>query len=290
MTAQRAAESIEGLIIDANSKYATRILRVQNKLYDDLVTILKFIELDDQGYIKQTAGNRQILRAAQLQFDKTISSTNYADIVQSHVDIIPGIDEINNTYFASVSSAFKPNRAFIKSIQSQSIETINSLVLQDGLAAQVKIPLNQILQQNINTGGSFSGMLDQLRTFIKGDESVDGRLLSYSRTILRDSLFQYARTYQNSITEDLGLVWFRYVGGIMDKSREFCRDRNGGYFHQKEIESWANLDWKGKNPLTTKSSIFILVAGFNCVHQLIAVSDSVVPSEDKKRASDLGFI
>lgn len=287
MTAANLAEQIEGLIVTANGRYATQIIRVQNKLYNDLVTILRFIDLDDEGYIKQNAGNRAILRAAQDQFDKTIKSSGYQSALENHLDIIPEIDSLNENYFESVSSAFKPNRAFIQSIQKQTIETVNSLILQDGLAAQVKLPLNQILQQNINTGGSFTGMLNQLRTFIQGNESLDGRLLSYSRGILRDALFQYSRSYQNSVTEDLGLVWYRYVGGIVDKSREFCRERNGGYFHQKEIESWADLEWQGKNNLTTKSSIFVLVGGWNCTHALVPVHEAVVPKEDRERMRTL---
>lgn len=290
MTASQLADNIEGLIVEANGIYAKQILRVQAKLYNDLTTILKFVDVDEQGYIKQNAGNRSILRAAQDQFDKTIKSSVYQSALEQHLQVIPQIDTLNSAYFESLSSAFKPNRVFISSLQKQTIETVNSLILQDGLSAQVKLPLNQILQQNINTGGSFTGMQNQLKTFIQGNADVEGRLLSYSRGILRDTLFQYARSFQNSVTEDLGLSWYRYVGGLMDKSREFCIARNGGYFAQKEVESWAGLEWKGKNNLTTKSSIFILCGGYNCAHQLIPVSDLIVPKKDQNRAQDLGFV
>ena len=289
MTASNLADQIEGLIVEANGVYAGRILSVQTKLYNDLVTILRFVDLDDQGYIKQNAGNRAILREAQNQFDKTINASGYQSALENHLKVIPAIDDLNNSYFESISSAFKPNRVFIQQIQTQTIETVNSLILQDGLAAQIKLPLNQILQQNINTGGSFSGMLNQVKTFIEGDEKIDGRLVSYSKGILHDTLFQYARAYQNSVTNDLKLVWYRYVGGVMDKSRPFCIDRNGGYFIQKEIESWADESWAGKNPLTTKSSIFILCGGYSCRHSMIPVHESIVPAEDKRRAEELGF-
>lgn len=290
MSASELAESIEGLIIAGNEAYGLALIRVQNKLYNDLVTILKLIETDDNGYIKQNAGNRAILRAAQGQFDKTIQGSIYQSALEQHLQAIPLIDDLNTTYFESISSAFKPNRVFIQQLQAQTIETVNSLVLQDGLAAQVKLPLNQILSQNINTGGSFSGMLDQVQTFVKGDSTLDGRLLSYSKGIVKDSLFQYARAYQNSVTADLKLEWFRYVGGLIDTSRPFCIERNGHYFLQKEIERWAALQWKGKNPLTTESSIFVLVGGFSCQHQLIPVSESIVPAEDISRAKELGFM
>lgn len=290
MTASKLADSIEGLIIASSETYASALSRVQNKLYADLVEILRFVEVDDSGYIKQNAGNRAILRAAQNQFDKTIQGSVYQSALETHLYVIPVIDELNTTYFESISSAFKPNRAFIQQLQAQTIESVNSLILQEGLAAQVKIPLNQILSQNINTGGSFSGMLEQVRTFVKGESGLDGRLLSYSRNIVKDSLFQYARAYQNSVTEDLKLSWYAFVGGLIDTSRKFCIDRNGKYFHQKEIESWASEEWAGKNNLTTESSIFILAGGHGCLHQMIPVSESIVLAEDISRAKELGFL
>lgn len=295
MTANQVAERIEGLIIDGNKEFTAAISGVQNRLYSDLVTILKFLDVDENGYIKQNAGNRQILRAAQKRFDETIQKSGYQDIVGDQLRSVPRIDALNSAYFESVSSAFKPNRQFIASLQKQAIETANSYLLQDGLAAQVRTPLNEILSQNINTGGQFSGMLDQVRTFIKGGltadgKPLDGRLMSYSRGILKDVLFQYSRAFQNSVTEDLGLIWYLFAGGLMDTSRPWCIRRVGRYFHQKEIESWASEDWAGKNNLTTESSIFILVGGHNCEHQLIPVSDIIVPADDITRAKEAGLI
>lgn len=279
------ADKIEGLIVAANEQYAKAIVGVEAKLYDDLVTILRFVDLDSEGYIKQNAGNRQILRSAQKQFDTTINYSTYQAAVERHLSVISKIDALNESYFESISSAFKPNRVFIKSLQTNAIETANQYLLQDGLAAQVKLPLNEILSQNFNTGGSYSGMLNQLRTFIRGNEKLDGRLTSYSRGILSDALFQYSRGYQQAVTADLKLEWYFYSGGLIDKSRPFCIERAEKYWHQKEIESWAGLSWAGKNPLTTKSSIFILAGGYSCRHSLIPVHESIVPKEAKDRFS-----
>jgi hypothetical protein len=283
MTPQQVANSIEGLIISANDTYATQIVRVQSKLYNDLVTILKFIETDADGNILQNAGNRAILRAGQNQFDKTILNSGYQDAVENHLKVIPKIDDLNAAYFESVSSAFKPNRVFIKQLQASAIETVNSFVLQDGLQSQVAGPLNQILNQNINSGGSFSGMLKQLEIYTKGNDQVEGRLLRYTRTYISDVLFNYSRSFQQSVTADLGLEWYSYSGGVQDKTRPFCEERAGKFYHHKEVEAWAALEWQGKNPLTTESSIFIFCGGFNCRHSLIPVHELIVPSEDLAR-------
>lgn len=277
------AEKIEALIVAANEKFAKAMAGVEAKLYNDLVAILRMVGLDPDGYIKQDAGNRAILRAAQGQFDKSIQNSVYQYSVEKHLSAINEIDELNQTYFQGLSVAFKPNKIFIRSLQNSAVETVNNYLLQDGLASQVKLPLNNILNQNFNTGGSFSGMLNQLRIFIKGEPDLDGRLVSYSRGILRDALFQYSRAYQQSVTADLKLSWYSYSGGVMDKTRPFCAERTGKFFHQKEVEAWAKLDWAGKNNQTTKSSIFVLCGGWNCGHSIIPVSEVVVPESDKER-------
>jgi hypothetical protein len=290
MTPQSLANQIEGLVISANERYARQIIGVQSKLYNDLVTILKFIETDADGNILQNAGNRAILRAGQNQFDKTILNSAYQSAVEDHLRVIPKIDELNAAYFESVSSAFLPNRVFIKQLQASAIETVNSFVLQDGLAAQVKLPLNEILNQNINSGGSFSGMLKQVETFVKGNDQVEGRLLRYTRTYISDAIFNYSRAYQQAVTADLKLEFYLYSGGLMDKSRPFCIERAGKFFHHNEIEGWASESWAGKNPLTTESSIFVLAGGFSCRHSIIPVHENIVDSDVIERAKAEGYI
>lgn len=289
MTPNQLAAAIERLIVEANDQFGVRVIAVESDLYNRLMLTLKGLVTTQDGYILQNAENRKILRKAQNQFDSIISKSSYQAALQSHLLVIPKIDALNQAYFKTVSESFAPNRQFIRSLQSNAIESVNTYVLNDGLASQVRLPINDILNQNINQGGQFSGMQKQLETFIKGSSTTEGRLMQYAKGILRDSLFNYSRSYQQSVVADLGLSWYRYVGGVIDKTREFCSDRNGGFFHQKEIESWAAINWKGKNPLTTESSIFTYCGGYNCVHQLIAVHESAVPQEWMDRFNDLGL-
>lgn len=283
MSPQNLAQQIERLIISANSRYAREIVFLQEQLYDDLLIILKQVELTPDGLIKQNSANRGLLQDANQTFNSFVASARFQNAIERQLGVIPKLDNLNQEYFKAISETFKPNRNFIKSLQKQAIQTVNSQILQDGFVAQVRVPLNDILNQNINSGGSFSGMLEQVRSFVKGDEKIDGRLMSYSRGVLRDALFQYSRTYQHSVTADLNLEWYSYSGGLIDDSRPFCIARAGKFFHDEEIKQWASQEWQGKNRYTTESSIFWLCGGYNCVHQLIPVSDIIVPKADKDR-------
>lgn len=294
MTPDELADQIASLIAGAEQRFTVAIGKIQAMLHRRLSLVLKDLSLDADGYIQQTAANRTILRQADGIFDEAIKSPSYQTAVEESLSVIPDIDSINQSYFETISKAFKPNRVFIKSLQQQVIKDINTYLLQDGLQANIRLPLNQILNQNINSGGSFSGMLDQLKKFVVGDQN-EGRLMRYARTYLSDTLFNYSRAYQEAVTADLGLEFYLYMGGLTksgkhsEGSREFCIERAGKYYHKKEIEGWAHLTWKGKNPDTTESSIFVYAGGYNCRHSIIPVHVSIVPKEVVDRAVSEGF-
>lgn len=296
MTPEQLAEEIAKLIAEAEAEFSVSVIKAQNVLYRKFAGILKNLELDTEGYILQNSANRALLRQAENVFDEVIRESIYQSAIEEQLTRIKQIDGLNQKYFEKVDSFFKPNRNFIRSIQQSAIQNVNTYLLNDGLIANVKLPLNQILNQNINTGGSFAGFHDQLRNFIIGTNGKDGKLLRYTRTYLSDALFAYSRAYQEAVTADLDLQWYFYSGDPTSKgkgsggSRDFCLERMGKYFHRKEVEAWAELEWSGKNPNTTASSIFILLGGYNCKHSMIPVPENVVPADDKQRAIELGYL
>lgn len=279
MSAQQLAEEIESLILSGVDIFADEAERIQTLVYNRLVTSLKGLELDADGLILQTAANRRILYEAEGVIDDLLPGESFTKIVGDVLTMIPQIEALNADYFDGISSKFKLNRTYLNLLQNQTIEKIEGTLLQDGLRFVIRDPLKDILTQNINTGGQFSGMLDQIRNFIQGDESLDGRLLSYSRGILRDTLFDYSRAFQNAVTADLKLEYFMYAGGLMDKSRPFCIARAGNFYHESEIKKWADEEWEGKRRGTTASSIFIYCGGYSCNHSMVPVDKSIVPKE-----------
>jgi hypothetical protein len=282
MNPDELAKLVEELIFNADTVYGRQITRIQNALYADVLVILKDLKLDPDGYILQSAENRKLLDQADTKIYEVFRGVLYNKVVSDYVSVITKLDTANQKYFSTFPK-FKENRMFLKSLQQQAIQTVEKNILQDGLQAQVINPLSEIMNQNINSGGKFSGFLEQIRNYIRGNEEVEGRAMRYTRTFLKDALFNYARTYQIAVTKDLGLEWFLYSGGVMDKTRDFCLERTGRFFTQTEIEKWADEDWAGKKQGTTSATIFIYCGGWNCGHQLIPVDSSIVPIEDKDR-------
>jgi hypothetical protein len=282
VSAEELAVIIEQLVIEADERYVRSLGRIQTKLYNELVLILKDLELQD-GYIKQNSANRRILTVAYNKIGESFSSPTYSLAVSNYVAIIPKIDAANIQYFSALDAAFEPNKIYLKNIQKELVQTVNQYVLQDGLQSQVIQPMNQILNQNVNAGGQFSGFINQTKEYIVGTPEVESRAMSYTRTFIKDTLYTYSRTYQQAVTADLGLQYYMYSGGVMDTTRDFCEERAGNIYSKKEVESWAELEWKGKKKGTTESSIFHFAGGWNCGHQIIPVSDFIVPQEVKDR-------
>jgi hypothetical protein len=278
------AEKIDGLTLEANERFAGQITSVQDRLYSRLVGTLKRVDIDADGYIIQSADNRKILNEAINSIDESFAQgTPYTSAIEQHLEVIPAINELNEIYFKTISSAFTPNKQFIKSLQKQTISGLERSLLNEGIESQIKGPLIDILNRNINTGGSFSGFLKEVQDYVKGTPDLDGRLLSYSKGIVRDALTVYARSFQQAVVADLGLKWYLYAGGLMDTSRPFCVERAGKYYYEDEVKAWAHLEWTGKMRGTTESSIFQFAGGYFCGHQLIPVHESIVPKIDLDR-------
>jgi hypothetical protein len=287
MSAQQVAEQVEEIILSSTEAFGNEIEDLQGVIYNRLLGVLKNLEIDQDGYIKQSANNRRTLYDAENLINEILPGESLPRLVSEVIAVIPEIDALNIEYFQGISASFKSNRAFINSLQSKTIDQIESTLLQDGLTAAIKNPLSDILNLNINTGGNFSGFLQQVRDFVEGNDELDGWTMSYSRTYLRDTLFNYSRAYQQSVTADLNLVYYSYSGGLMDKSREFCIERSGNFYHESEIKAWADEDWQGKRQGTTESSIFIYCGGYNCNHSLVPVHESIVPKEVIDRVLEL---
>lgn len=283
MNPKEFSTALEDIILSANGELLASLLDIQDTIYSKVLGKLKNLELDDVGNILQNATNRKIARDAGNAFTEVIKRSGYLNDVETYLAAIPKIDQLASSYFSALDDAFKPNRQFMASMQKEVISSLENQLFNAGLESQIKQPLMDVINQNINSGGQFSGFLEQIKTYITGNGNVDGKLYSYARTLTRDALFNYSRALQQAITKDLGLVWYFYLGGVMDKTRVFCLDRVDKYFHETEVKAWASLDWQGKRPDTTESSIFIYAGGYNCTHSLVPVSDVVVPKEDLDR-------
>lgn len=99
---------------------------------------------------------------------------------------------------------------------------------------------------------------------------VDGQSVGY-KNYAAHIYSSYQRDAANESRKKLGLRYAVYEGGTIKKTRDFCREKDGKIFEDKEIALWVSQDWKGKS---TPYNPFIHLGGYNCRHRLNWVSDS----------------
>lgn len=279
MTPNELSDRVSGIAERAEEALGKAVTKTQRELFAQIEAQLTRLELDADGLILQSGANRKVLQKVDRIFNKAVKESGYYVALNKYVGNFDALAEANNKYFSFIIDSFTPDSHYLKSLQKSSIQTIETLLANDGLELQLKQPLKEILNQNINTGAAFGDMLKQVRRFIVGNADAEGKLLRYSKQISRDSLFNFSRSLQESISQKAGLKYYQYLGGIMDDSRPFCIARANKFYSKDEVESWAKLNWQGKRPGTTASTIFVYAAGFNCLHQIIPVSEAIVPKE-----------
>lgn len=283
MTPEELAILIEQLIINANDEYLRVIGAMERRLWEQFSTTLHRLQINDSGYILQNAENRKIIQLAEGQFNATIKNSVYQGALQKYVNVIPQIDALNSQYFQAVASKFVENNLIARNIRKETVNTLETLILKEGVDVNVKRSLMGIVNKGINTGSSFEGMRKEVKQFIVGDDERKGALTRHVTTITRDALFNYSRAYQNAASNDLGMEWYAWSGGLIKTSRAFCVAHADHYYHKSEIEAFAEQEWAGKRPGTTESSIFVYAGGYSCAHSIIPVHESIVPEEDKQR-------
>lgn len=289
MTSAELSSRVESIVTKAEKVFGSQVNTTQQALFDQMQLLLNRLDLSPEGTIIQSQANRALLSKVNQYFDKAFNQSGYYGSLGGFVGDITAITAANDAYFTTILDTFSVDAQYLKSLQKQAVSSLQNLIANEGLEAQVRQPIIDILNQNVNTGASFKDLLKQIREFTLGTPELQGRLKSYSGQIVTDTLFNFSRSLQEAVSMKSGLQFVIYSGGLMDDSREFCVERAGNYYHKREVERWAKQDWQGKRKGTTQSTIFIYAGGYRCLHQIIYISEVTVPAEVIERSKELGY-
>ena len=263
-----------------------------NNMWSTILKTIKKLETDEAGNILTNSKNLKILRTLRGDIKKTIITHQYKKDLNKFLGGFDELKGINDTYYKSIASGtINANKQVFNEVKNFSIQATKNSLLDSGITKEIIKPVENILSQNVTTGGSFQDLTEALRNDILGDSKTLGKLERYSKQITTDSLNQFNANYNQTVSNDLGLEFYYYNGAVKETSRSYCVNRvnEGRFFHKKEVEETANEQWKGKIPNTNGSSIFINRGGFNCGHQWLAVDSLAVPQSAKDRAESKGY-
>jgi hypothetical protein len=301
MKPEALASNVEDIILTAVQDFNEGLEKSQVTAYNKLIAEFKNLAIDSRGNIKRTAENVKVLKKINKAINDSLLTPTYKKRVSTYLKSFDLIESEQLNYFAALTEGAKAT-TMMEAVKVQAIESTISSLAETGLQEYFTKPLKDIIIRNISTGGSYAEFQEEIRTYILGNKEVDGQFLRYTRQITNDSLSVYNRNYNDGVSKDLGLVFYKYTGGLKDTSREFCEERNGKYFHIEEIKGWGRGEkccglsypqgkkWPGMRKGTNENNILSFAGGYACNHQMIAVSESIVPKEVIERARDKGYL
>lgn len=289
MTPDELSDDLDGIAGRAKNKLIQQVAKTNKILFEQMELLLVKLELSTDGTIKQSRANRQILARVDEYFNRAFNQSGYYSNLNFLTKVIIEMTDVNALYYDFILDNFTKDAQYLKSLQKSTITQLESYLANEGLEAVMKRPIVEIMNQNLNTGAAYTDLLKQIREFILGSDKLDPTLTKYAKQITTDTLFNYNRALQEAVSQNYGLEFYYYSGGIMDDSRPFCTARAGKYFHKREIESWGNLNWTGRRRGTNSSNVFIYAGGYGCLHKPIAVSRNVVPDDVIARAIAKGY-
>lgn len=260
----------------------------QREIYDRIVQLLGRLDLDGE-YIAMTKKNIGIADEIRDLLPGIMDNSSYKQAVTSYISEFNSLKKIVDKYMVgefgdSANSSFA--NAVFDQIKRNAVEQLASSTVKTNFLR----PIESQIDIAVQSGQSFYETVKQLREYAtggkvdagaqyQGQKLPGGKLVQYSKQISYDSIAIADRAYTNAIAVKLKPDWYLYAGGELPTSRNFCIERVGKYFHRKEIESWAILEWQGKPQSLTEENIFIWLGGYNCQHTLIPVTIERIPAD-----------
>jgi hypothetical protein len=213
-----------------------------------------------------------------------LSPESHFDIVKSKViDYLekhPGVDQRDMEYV--LKQAFNPEFAqWLKKIfesYNTSLDLVNELYSDLGVDVQRDFSkIRRIEEINRTQLGNYSedsykalrkavriSIVDNLSAKESGAliSSTSDKAAAYGQVIANTQLKAYNRTAKREKANLAGVVWYKYMGLLRERSRTFCRETLNEYHHIDEINGFTAAE-VGKAFITP---CIIYCGGWNCRH------------------------
>lgn len=282
-------------------EFLSSVEKYQKKLFINVLALLDNIKRGSDGRIifsSEDLSNLAAIQSIEQGIKSALLSGDYLKAVDSFAQEFNEQANLTNKYFRDIFKTFERSAA-ADAVLTTAKENAVTLLIGEPLDTNFLLPIKSLLEDSVQSGASWADTVQTIRDYVEGTEDADGRLLKYSKQIAHDEFSISDRSVTNIIAEEVEAEWYFYSGGEVLATRCFCDERNGQYFHYKEIESWGNgqnLDkcdlgdgtWAGEREGTNAQTIFVFAGGYNCEHSINPVSVFDVPMEVIRRNIDNG--
>ena len=120
------------------------------------------------------------------------------------------------------------------------------------------------------TGAELAAVVATIKRKLPGDVNTSASLNAILKTTSENTVGQFDGAFSKARANNIGTERFRYEGGIVEKSRPFCREMLGQQLSTDEIQNiWDSGSWAGKSP----GDPFVVRGGYNCLHYWVPIEN-----------------
>lgn len=279
-------------------------------VFYDVMALLNQLKTTNNS-INVSVENIKIINKIRDKLNYVVNNSEYRDQVGKFIRAYDDLAKLNNKYFAQITSDFAAKEVY-NEVKNLAKENVKDALLGSGFKTNITDKLVDIVNQNMSSGAKMDDLVEQVRIFLTDTKQGDGAFSRYAKNYTYDSINKYNASYNQAITSDLELEWYKYVGSLLETSREFCKElinakKNGmEYIHKSEFDELLKGNINGKQiainnstklPVgmekgTNVSNLTINRGGYGCGHQFMPVSTASVPQEykDKLKNKQKGII
>jgi len=244
---------------------------VFKELSDQVLSLTDDLSLDPKDRAKNL---RELIKMKKDIADTIVNNEAYQQQVS---ELLSGFDELadlTNLYIGSVLDTTIKRKDLYNAILETNIAVTKDALLGAGIRDNFGNAIQEVLKTNIAGTTRRAELRKTLAQFITGTPDQLPFLQRYIKQTTNDSIMVFNREYMQTISDDLGIGFYRYQGTKIKESRPFCVARAGKVYTKEEVEKWASLgDWAGRMTGTTKTTIFSYCGGYNCRHTLMPISE-----------------
>lgn len=268
-------------------KFSSNVEKAQLQIWRDIEKQFDKLETKN-GVVIQSSKNLALISEIVAALRTVTSQGDYFKSVEIFLGDFDKANKISVDLAKEIVPDVKPSE-FATAVRTAYRENAVDQLFRNPLNNTASTLRNNLIN-SISQGSTLSDTVKSARDIVTGGPDTDGRMLANIKTVAATAIATSTRGYSAILNDEIGAEWFRYIGGEIDTTRPFCEQRNGLYFHKKEIEAWGNGQnaggvggindegkWDGMIAGTTSFSIFVNCGGWNCRHDLIAVSLFAVP-------------
>mgnify|MGYP003327059173 FL=1 len=138
----------------------------------------------------------------------------------------------------------------------------------DALAKKAQRKLTGLLRDGKATAAEVAEATRVIKDRLN-DVNVTSSVRDLASKKVNDTVMQFDGAFTKGRAKRQGVKRYRYEGGIVRSSRDWCQEHQGQTYTEDEIYDIWNSSWPGKEP----GDPFVVRGGYNCRHFWVPIED-----------------